>query len=179
MVKNDYLKLIKKYADKYKYLLIIICAGIILLILPSSSDSKAVSNEESLAGEQYEEYKLGEVEKKISGALREIEGVGKTEVVLTLKSTMETVYQTDSQSNRALSETSDALDINVQTVTVSAGSGLQKALVVKRIYPEYMGALIVCEGGDRAAVRLEVTNAVSALTGLGSDKITVVKRNSG
>ena len=37
------------------------------------------------------------------------------------------------------------------------------------------GAVIVCSGGDDATARYLVTNAVSAYTGLGSDKITVMK----
>ena len=38
-----------------------------------------------------------------------------------------------------------------------------------------MGALVVCEGGGSAAVRLELTRALSALTGLSSEKIAIVK----
>ncbi|MBE6910130.1 MAG: hypothetical protein E7474_11250 [Ruminococcaceae bacterium] len=37
------------------------------------------------------------------------------------------------------------------------------------------GALVVCEGAGSAAVRLQLTQAVSALTGLSSDKIAIVK----
>lgn len=37
------------------------------------------------------------------------------------------------------------------------------------------GAVIVCSGADDPGVRLNVTNAVAAYTGLGSDKITVMK----
>lgn len=37
------------------------------------------------------------------------------------------------------------------------------------------GAVIVCQGADISSVRLCVTNAVSAYTGLGSDKIRVIK----
>ena len=37
------------------------------------------------------------------------------------------------------------------------------------------GAVVVCAGGDDAKVRLAVTRAVSAYTGLGSDRITVLK----
>ena len=39
----------------------------------------------------------------------------------------------------------------------------------------WAGAVVVCEGADSAAVRLELTRAVSALTGLGTDRITIVK----
>ena len=37
------------------------------------------------------------------------------------------------------------------------------------------GAVVVCTGGDSPTARYLVTNAVSAYTGLGSDKITVMK----
>ena len=39
----------------------------------------------------------------------------------------------------------------------------------------YTGAVVVCEGGGSASVRLQLTQAVSALTGLTSDKIAIVK----
>ena len=37
------------------------------------------------------------------------------------------------------------------------------------------GAVVVCRGAASPDVRLKVTNAVAAYTGLGSDKITVMK----
>ena len=37
------------------------------------------------------------------------------------------------------------------------------------------GAVVVCEGAEEARVKLCVTNAVSAYTGLSSDKISVIK----
>jgi len=37
------------------------------------------------------------------------------------------------------------------------------------------GAVVVCEGAENPTVQWNVTNAVSAYTGLGSDKISVIK----
>lgn len=37
------------------------------------------------------------------------------------------------------------------------------------------GAVVVCDGAELAEVRLDVTNAVISYTGLGSDKISVMK----
>ena len=37
------------------------------------------------------------------------------------------------------------------------------------------GAVVVCEGAENPHVQWDVTNAVSAYTGLGSDKISVMK----
>ena len=58
----------------------------------------------------------------------------------------------------------------------SEGGGSGDAPVVTRtVYPTYRGALVVCQGGDRAEVKLAVTEAVAALTGLSADRITVAK----
>ena len=37
------------------------------------------------------------------------------------------------------------------------------------------GAVVLCDGADNSSVRLYVTNAVSVYTGLGSDKIRIIK----
>ena len=48
-------------------------------------------------------------------------------------------------------------------------------VVTQERYPQYRGALVVCDGGGSDSVRLQIINAVSALTGLGTDRIAVVK----
>ena len=55
------------------------------------------------------------------------------------------------------------------------GGDREETVVTQTAYPTYRGALVVCQGGDRADVKLAVTAAVSALTGLPSDRVTVVK----
>ena len=61
-----------------------------------------------------------------------------------------------------------------ETVLVDGDSG-EEPVVIKQVYPMYRGALVVCQGGDRAEVQLAVIQAVSVLTGLSSDRIAVVK----
>jgi stage III sporulation protein AG len=43
------------------------------------------------------------------------------------------------------------------------------------IPPKYQGAIIVCQGAEKATVRLQVVEAVVNVTGLTADKITVLK----
>ena len=57
---------------------------------------------------------------------------------------------------------------------MDGGSG-DAPVVTRTVYPTYRGALVVCQGGDRADVKLAVTEAVAALTGLSADRITVAK----
>ena len=60
-------------------------------------------------------------------------------------------------------------------VTVRLEDGSEALVMRKRLYPEYKGAVVVCDGADNAGIRLKVINAVGALTGLSSDRITVMK----
>ena len=43
--------------------------------------------------------------------------------------------------------------------------------------PQFQGALVVCPGGGDPAVQLRLLEAVSALTGLGSDRISICEGN--
>ena len=51
----------------------------------------------------------------------------------------------------------------------------ESGLVCQRFPPIYKGAIIVAEGGDLASVKLAIVDAVSDATGLGADKISVLK----
>lgn len=61
---------------------------------------------------------------------------------------------------------------------LAAFEGVGRLHLVLRTEPETQsvtGALVVCEGADSAKVRLELTRALGALTGLSSEKIAIVK----
>ena len=60
-------------------------------------------------------------------------------------------------------------------VVVGEAENGEEAVVIRTVYPRYRGALVVCQGGDRADVKLAVTEAVAALTGLSADRITVAR----
>ena len=62
-----------------------------------------------------------------------------------------------------------------QVLTVNRGSGKQEVVVTRRLYPTYQGAVVVCQGAGDSRVRLRVLETVSVLTGLSSDKISVVQ----
>ena len=73
------------------------------------------------------------------------------------------------------SQKEGAVDEGRTTVVVSKGSGREEAVPLQQIYPQFQGALVVCPGGSDPEVRLKLVEAVSALTGLGSDKISICK----
>lgn len=62
--------------------------------------------------------------------------------------------------------------------TLAAFDGVGRLRLTMTVTPgteRWEGAVVVCEGADSAAVRLTLTQALRALTGLPSDRITIVK----
>ena len=67
------------------------------------------------------------------------------------------------------------MDSTISTVIISNGDRSEETVALQQLSPQYQGALVVCSGGDDPAVRLCLSDAVSALTGLGADKISICK----
>ncbi|MBE6971027.1 MAG: stage III sporulation protein AG [Ruminococcaceae bacterium] len=155
---------------KYRFAALIILLGIALMLMPVGNDKKE-SREEDKAEEV---FSLEDTERRMEAILSRIEGAGKLQVMLTLKSGARLYLAEDTEE----SAEENAVQRRKETVIVSKGSGYEDVVVTQQIYPLYQGAVVVCQGGDKAAVRLAITEAVAALTGLSSDKISVVKWNS-
>ncbi len=110
-----------KLLTKNRYVLLTLCLGLVLLLLPRRSaaetSGRAAGDPMAASG-----IPVDTECERIALLLSDIQGVGETAVLI-------------------------------------SGSG----------------AVIVCAGANDPAVRLNVTNAVAAYTGLGCDKITVMK----
>ena len=105
----------------------------------------------------------GITEIQIEEALEKIDGVGRAEVILTLKHSEQNIYAKENTRE------------NLSEIVIVNDNGGQKALVEYTAAPQFKGALIVCDGGDNSKVRLEVTDAVKALTGISSQNIIITK----
>ena len=65
---------------------------------------------------------------------------------------------------------------SVRRVTKLAGGGAQEAVELKTVSPQYLGAVVVCDGADSPQVQLAVTQAVAQFTGLSTDHISVLRK---
>lgn len=158
-----------KIADivkKYKYAAIILVVGIVLMLVPVGRQEKAVS-EPNIQQIEKEESMNTSLEKILS----QIAGAGEVRVLLTLASGEETIYQTDNK----LTQSEDNSSTQIDTITITDSDRNEKGLVKQRISPVYRGAIVVCEGADSAKVRLAIVEAVAKVTGLSSDRISVLK----
>ncbi len=167
-------KSLAELLKKNKFVLIILLIGALLIILPiGGSKGESKKNDEQKLS--VPEFSLTEEESKLEKAIAQIEGAGRVTVMLTLRSGVSQELAIDERASYREDETETDMDTDNSVVTVSTGSGSSSAVPVRYYYPEYQGALIICDGGSSPGVKLRITEAVGALTGLGSDKITVLK----
>ena len=157
------------YVKKYRYVALVVLAGVVLMLLPSGKGEQQTSSDQPV--NVSEAYSLAETEKRLEQLLGRIRGVGQVQVMLTLKSGSS--LQLAENRSTSLRDTEDRQDRDV--VTLNRGSGYEDVVVTEQTYPVYQGAVVVCQGAGDSGVHLAVVQAVSVLTGLGSDKITVVQ----
>ena len=154
-------QLLKK-CGKYKYAAVIVLLGLLFMNFPSTK--------ESLPEPAAPVVEQKNVTVELTEILSRISGVGRVSVMVTESAGAETVYQTD------LDETdgTDSFGRREKTVLYSAGGG--DAGLVRMVRPaSYLGAVVVCEGGDNPAVSLAVVQAVSKVLGISTDRIAVLK----
>ncbi len=140
----------------YRYPLLILLAGLLLLLTPGKQ--KTVAEPEAVP-----ECSAESEQQRLEKILEQIDGVGAASVLLSYRTSAETEYLSDDDG----------------TVILSAGSGTQTAVVRRTIQPAFQGAVVVCSGGGDAAVKLRVVEAVSKFTGLGAGAISVFPLKTG
>lgn len=161
----------KELFGRYKFVLLVVLAGVLLLAWPEGGESPPAAAISPVPAA--EDFSVAALEEKLSETLSKVQGAGEVTVMLTVQGGSRRVLAENEKNTRTAdgrSETQSA------TVVVSGGSGVGEGpVLVQQLYPRFQGALVVCSGGDDAQVRLKIMEAVSALTGLGTDKISICK----
>lgn len=156
---------------RWRYAALIAAAGAALLLLPGGGEPAAAAAE---APAENVEEAAREMEKRMETILRTIDGAGELHLMLTADTGAERHLARDTDISCTGSAVSPE-DYQRKEETVLIGGSSGGPVVTQTRCPTWRGALVVCQGGGNAQVRLAVTAAVSALTGLGADRITVAK----
>ena len=142
---------------KYKYVLLVALVGVLLLVWPAGNDKAGLADGTVLALPDDDLFQVEVLEEKLEKALSQVEGAGEVTVVLTLRESPRQVIAQDGSATERDSQ------ITRETVKL------------QEVGPTYQGALVVAQGAGDPQVRLALNEAVSALTGLGTDKISICK----
>ncbi len=153
---------VREGIKKYRYALLVLLLGLALMLIPGTKNETTQEVSQVQATDP-----APNLAQQLEEILSKIEGAGQVSVMLTVKSGEQTVYQEDRDS--------DGDSLRQETVIVTGADREQTGLVQQVNPPTYQGAIVVCKGADSAQVRLAIVEAVSRVTGLGADRISVLK----
>lgn len=172
-----------KYVKKNQWVIFLLVGLIFLIIgIPTEKSGNVVTETEGTAAVE-EKDKADILEGKLEKVLSQVSGVGKTKVLITLKSDGKKLVEKDETvSSRADTDTgqgSSTQENSMEEVTIyeKDENGQEIPYVTEQVEPEVLGVLVVAEGGDNAQIVSQITEAVQALFGIEVHKIKVMKMN--
>ena len=162
--KREQLKALFQKKNRAK-LAVLLGAFAMLLILLSelfpAAKTAAPVQTEGTAGESAYRQQL---ESQLTDLIEEIQGAGKTVVMVTLESGEERIYATDTQSNQTQSQETHVL--------LDDGSALEETVCS----PVIRGVAVVCDGGGDVRIAARITELVRALLDIPANRICVEQR---
>lgn len=161
---DSIIKKCSEFIVKHKYVVFILFIGLLLMLMPTGKPE-----EEPVIMQENESILT--IEQQLAQILSSVEGAGKVQVMLTQSAGEETLFQTN-QDHAITGESSSS---RADTIIVTDAQRNEAGLIKQVIPPTYLGAIIVCQGADKPSVRLAIVDAVSRATGLGADRISVLK----
>lgn len=163
-LKDKLEKLLQRIPESKRKVLIIVCVGFLLLIcvLPEINIKTDSGDNAEPSEFQIQNSYIEQTEQRLCELISSISGAGKTKVMLTLESSQENVYAADINSEKS------------EYVVIKTDSG-EGGMLLKVIRPEIRGVAVVCEGGDKARVKVDIINAVSSSLGISSTRISIAK----
>ena len=187
-----------KQMDKSQWLIVLL-VGVLLLVIAipmdqkdekntetttqteAASDSKKEENTETTDQSDREEYRKS-LEKELAQMLAGAEGVGRVQVMITLKDDGEYVVEKDRTDTSTLEEEQDkeggsrnTSQLESQETTVYSGSESNTPFISQELKPKVEGVFILAEGADNAIVKQNISEAVLALFNVEAHKIKIVK----
>lgn len=180
--------------------LLLLLLGVFLMILSIPAPGKKIQGEKQETGQKTGEasgpaevsqasaspslsYENG-LEKRIGELLKTVDGVGKVEVMVVLKSSSEKVMRVDktqslestSEKDSSGGERAVSASQSGESTVLSGSGGSGEPIVEKELSPEISGIIISAQGGGAPVVQAEISQAMEALFGLPPHKIKVLKR---
>ena len=170
---------------RIQYLAILLVVIVILTIYFTSTGVADKAKESAPSVTTASEQRHDSIENQLKYTLSQIEGAGRVEVMITYEASGEIVpaisvdKQTSTTTSSGDSGTSTTSTENTQNEIVTiGGSGGNSALVLKEKSPEIRGVIVVSEGADNIAVKLNLLRAVQTLLSVSPDQVDVYKMNN-
>lgn len=196
---------VKQWLKNKNNLLIIVLVGILFMVisLPDAKTGKSVDTSSENVTSEFNNMGLEkepeievwqdetaqyveQLEKRLSELLTRVEGAGKVEVIITLRSSIERVVEKDIGTQQSETQETDAqggnrtvgsASTNEGTVYVTEGSS-SAPYVVKTISPAVEGVVVLAQGAGIGSVSKELSEAVQVLLGIEAHRVKILKMES-
>lgn len=177
MLSSKFLEKIKSIFDKmgFNRFILLGLLGVCLIVM---SEFTPKENKKENTDTEIESY-TENMKKELEVLLSQVDGAGDVKVMLTLESGEENIYAVqektseDRQVNKG-EKSGQRSTYENEVVMVSAGADKQ-ALIEKTLQPSIQGVIVVCRGADNIKVVSDITNAVSVVLNIPSNRICVIK----
>ena len=125
-----------------------------------------------------------QLEERLEAILSKVDHAGEVQVMVTLETSKEIVVAKDENNNSNITKEKDieggTRDIQVSDIQskiiLKNEAGDTQPVVLKEVSPKVLGVLILADGGDQPKVQAAITNAVTTLLGLPTNKVQVIKK---
>lgn len=157
-------KALKIEHNKYPYLIVLICAVVVLLFSGSSSVKDDKAPTEAAAVQHTEAERLEDI-------LSSIKGVGKVKVMITYSGTgeKEIAYNTKTSESQSSSTDGSSTSLDKQAV-LSGGS----PMILKEDCPEVKGVIVAAKGAESKTTRQMLIEAVTTAMNIAPHRVCVV-----
>lgn len=163
---NELFSRLKDLAQKENRarLAVLLGAAAMLLILLSELFTPSEKTAAASAAPADDNVYRQQLEQQLSDLIAQVEGAGKTTVMITLESGEETIYALDTLSGQTQEQQTHVL--------LDDGTALAQTVCTPRV----CGVAVVCEGGGDVRVAARITELVGALLDVPSNRICVEQR---
>lgn len=193
-----------KRINTFRWLIIVGLIGVAIILFNSFVNVKKLDNEnigreppsattskETFQSNGSETSAFSSIEEaaedKMKDILEKIVGVGTVDIMVTVDSTDEIVYQRNIKDSQQQSDENDANGGKRHTtqytrdgeVVTYEQSGTQTPMITKRVKPQIRGVLIVAKGAENEVVKQLIVDAVEKGLNVPGYRISVVPRKQG
>ena len=158
---------LEKVGSRQNRALLAAAVGVLamLLILISEFVPEKTEQTASSCDPSASDYQT-QLEQRLEKLISQMDGAGKTTVMVTLETGAEAVYALDTQSGELQSQNTHVL--------LDDGSALTETVCL----PQVRGVAVLCDGGGDVRVVSRVTEMIGALLNLPANRICVEQRKS-
>ena len=172
--------------NKIRIIVALGLAGMVLVLISQFMSTGGTGKKEvdAATADFITEQYINDLEDKLQTMITGMQGVGRTEVMMTLEKGVEYVYVQEEKRNTDLTREEGEVQASAkvyekqnveQKYILIDRNGIKQPLLQTQLQPRVQGVVVACEGADDIYIQQNVTNVVTTALNIPSTRVCVVK----